>query len=121
MTSTLAVGRVLTIEDPADGSVVVEVPVAGEQEVVAAVAAARAAFPGWARTAPVERAAAVARAADAVAARADELARLTTREMGRPLADARADIEKKLLQQEAQSLQQKWLASLRSKAFIKTF
>jgi peptidyl-prolyl cis-trans isomerase SurA len=37
------------------------------------------------------------------------------------LADARADIEKKLIQQEAQNLQEKWLASLRSKAFIKTF
>jgi len=37
------------------------------------------------------------------------------------LADARADIEKKLIQQEAQSLQEKWLASLRSKAYIKTF
>jgi len=48
--TSLAVGRVLTIEDPADGSVVVEVPVAGEEEVVAAVAAARVAFPGWARS-----------------------------------------------------------------------
>jgi len=37
------------------------------------------------------------------------------------LADARPDIEKKLLQLEAQSLQEKWLTSLRSKAFIKTF
>ena len=37
------------------------------------------------------------------------------------LVDARPDIEKKLIQQEAQSLQEKWLASLRSKAFIKTF
>jgi len=37
------------------------------------------------------------------------------------LADARADIEKRLIQQEAQNLQQKWLASLRSKAYIKTF
>jgi len=37
------------------------------------------------------------------------------------LADARPDIEKKLIQQEAQSLQEKWLTSLRSKAFIKTF
>src|SRR5437588_4302145 len=37
------------------------------------------------------------------------------------LADARAHIEKKLLQLEAQSLQEKWLTSLRSKAFIKTF
>ena len=37
------------------------------------------------------------------------------------LADARPDIEKKLIQLEAQSLQERWLASLRSKAFIKTF
>src|SRR5256885_2775171 len=37
------------------------------------------------------------------------------------LADVRADVEKKLMQQEAQKLQEKWLASLRSKAFIKTF
>jgi peptidyl-prolyl cis-trans isomerase SurA len=33
----------------------------------------------------------------------------------------RADIEKILIQQEAQNLQERWLASLRSKAYIKTF
>jgi len=37
------------------------------------------------------------------------------------LADARPDIEKKLIHNEAQNLQEKWLASLRSKAYIKTF
>ena len=37
------------------------------------------------------------------------------------LADARPDIEKKLVHEEAQKLQEKWLASLRSKAYIKTF
>ena len=37
------------------------------------------------------------------------------------LADARPEIEKKLIQMEAQHLQEKWLASLRSKAYIKTF
>jgi peptidyl-prolyl cis-trans isomerase C len=37
------------------------------------------------------------------------------------LEQARPDIEKKLVQMEAQSLQEKWLASLRSKAYIKTF
>ncbi|MEP7014486.1 MAG: peptidyl-prolyl cis-trans isomerase [Verrucomicrobiota bacterium] len=37
------------------------------------------------------------------------------------LADVRPDIEKKLIQIEAQSLQERWLASLRSKAYIKTF
>lgn len=39
----------------------------------------------------------------------------------RSLAEMRPEIEKKLIQQEAQSLQERWIASLRSKAFIKTF
>jgi peptidyl-prolyl cis-trans isomerase SurA len=37
------------------------------------------------------------------------------------LAQVRDEIEKRLLQQEAQELQERWLASLRSKAYIKTF
>jgi len=37
------------------------------------------------------------------------------------LAEARSDIEKKLIQQQAQDLQERWLASLRAKAFIRTF
>jgi peptidyl-prolyl cis-trans isomerase SurA len=39
----------------------------------------------------------------------------------RSLEQARADIEKKLVHEEAQKLQEKWLASLRAKAYIKTF
>ena len=39
----------------------------------------------------------------------------------RSMAEAREEIEKKLLQQEAQELQERWIASLRSKAFIRTF
>ncbi|TML23520.1 MAG: aldehyde dehydrogenase [Actinobacteria bacterium] len=93
VTSVLTVGRVIEIDDPADGSRVLSVPMAEEAQIIAAVAAARAALPGWAATAPAERAAAVARAADAVAARADDLARQTTREMGKPLADARGGVD----------------------------
>jgi parvulin-like peptidyl-prolyl isomerase len=37
------------------------------------------------------------------------------------LNEVRADIEKKLVQQEAQELQERWLAGLRQKAYIKTF
>jgi peptidyl-prolyl cis-trans isomerase SurA len=37
------------------------------------------------------------------------------------LAQVRADVEKKLLQDEAQRLQENWLASLRQKATIRTF
>ncbi len=39
----------------------------------------------------------------------------------RSLAEARSDIEKKLLQVEAQGIQERWIASLRAKAYIKTF
>jgi peptidyl-prolyl cis-trans isomerase SurA len=37
------------------------------------------------------------------------------------LAEARSDIEKRLLQEEAQGIQERWIASLRAKAYIKTF
>jgi peptidyl-prolyl cis-trans isomerase SurA len=37
------------------------------------------------------------------------------------LAEARADIEKKLLQDEAQQIQERWIAGLRKKAYIRTF
>ena len=39
----------------------------------------------------------------------------------RSLAEARGDIEKKLIQDEAQQIQERWIASLRQKAYIKTF
>jgi peptidyl-prolyl cis-trans isomerase SurA len=39
----------------------------------------------------------------------------------RSLEQARTDIEKKLMHDEAQRLQERWIASLRSKAYIKTF
>jgi parvulin-like peptidyl-prolyl isomerase len=37
------------------------------------------------------------------------------------LTEVRSDIEKKLVQEEAQQIQERWLASLREKAYIKTF
>ena len=37
------------------------------------------------------------------------------------LAEVRSDIEKKLVEEEAQQIQERWLASLREKAYIKTF
>jgi peptidyl-prolyl cis-trans isomerase SurA len=37
------------------------------------------------------------------------------------LAEARADIEKKLIQDEAQQIQERWVAGLRKKAYIRTF
>ncbi len=39
----------------------------------------------------------------------------------RPLKDVRSEIEARLRQEQAQKLQEHWIASLRSKAYIKTF
>jgi parvulin-like peptidyl-prolyl isomerase len=49
--------------------------------------------------------------------------RVDEREGGltKPLAEVRVDIERKLRQEEAQRLQERWLASLRQKAYIKKF
>ena len=69
-----------------------EVPRAGVDEVDAAVASARAAFPGWRAVAPADRASLIARIADAVAERAEELAVLEARNAGKPITDARGEI-----------------------------
>ena len=85
--------RTLTINDPADGSLVGELPLSSPGEVRAAVEAAAKAATDWARTSPAERAAMVTAAADRVAAAADDLGLLTTREMGKPVGDARGGVD----------------------------
>jgi acyl-CoA reductase-like NAD-dependent aldehyde dehydrogenase len=79
--------------DPADDSLVGRVPVASGPAIIDAVRAARRAAPAWARTSPASRAAALHAVADAVEDQTDELAWLTTREMGKPLSDARGGVE----------------------------
>ncbi|WP_433392567.1 aldehyde dehydrogenase family protein [Micromonospora sp. KLBMP9576] len=86
-------GGELVVRDPADGSPVSSAPVATADEVGKAVEAARGVAAQWAATAPADRAAALHRAADAVAAAVDDLARATTAEMGKPLPDARGGVE----------------------------
>ncbi len=85
-------GRVVEVDDPADGTPVTKVVAATRTEVTAAVAAARAALPAWSAIAPAQRAEVVARAAEAVAEHAADLAHLTTREMGRPERESRAGV-----------------------------
>ncbi len=56
----------------------------------AAVEAARAAFPGWARTTPQQRHDVLRRASDEIFARQEELGRLLAREEGKPCPKPRA-------------------------------
>ena len=83
----------LQILEPATEQVMAEVPRAGAEEVDAAVAAAKAAFPGWRAMAPGERAALLHRLADLLAERGEDLARLEARNAGKPIADARGEME----------------------------
>ena len=79
------------ILDPATGSVIAEVPEASEQQIVAAVEGAHAAFPAWARVVPRDRAAMLLKLADRVEAEGQEFASLESRNCGKPLAAALND------------------------------
>ncbi|GAT66667.1 succinate-semialdehyde dehydrogenase [Planomonospora sphaerica] len=83
----------IAVDDPATGERVGACPRGCAEDVETAVRSARAAAPGWARVAPAERGALLRRAAARVREHADELARLVTAEMGKPLADARGGVE----------------------------
>ena len=63
-------------------------------EALAAAKAARAAFLEWRRTSFAERSGIIHKAADILRARKDEFARLMTDEMGKTLAEGRAEVEK---------------------------
>ncbi|MEU6407686.1 aldehyde dehydrogenase family protein [Microbispora sp. NPDC046933] len=81
-----------TVADPATGEPVGDFPAGCAEDVERAVGSARRAQPGWARTAPAERAACLHRMADRIEARAGELAELVTREMGKPIGDSRGGV-----------------------------
>jgi acyl-CoA reductase-like NAD-dependent aldehyde dehydrogenase len=83
----------LEVVDPATGEVLGDIPAADLDAAGRAVGQAVAAAPAWAATSPAERAAAVHRLADVLAAHADELAELQTREGGKPLGDSRGGVE----------------------------
>ncbi|MFC7241753.1 aldehyde dehydrogenase family protein [Catellatospora aurea] len=82
-------GETIPVTNPATGEIVAEAPAGTSALVDQAVAAARAAFPGWAATDPAERAAAVRRIGEGLQARAEEIAVTITAEMGSPIALSR--------------------------------
>ena len=77
---------------PIDGAVLGEISRGGAAEVDAAVAAARAAFPGWARLGPKGRGEILHRIADLVEARVEEFAQLETRDNGSLLRSHRRGV-----------------------------
>ncbi len=82
----------ISVVEPATEQVMAELPRAGVEEVDAAVAAARAAFPAWRAVTPGDRATLMRRIADGVEARLEEIATLEARNAGKPISDARGEI-----------------------------
>lgn len=87
-TAPRAVGTI-SVENPATGQVVAEVPDCGGADVRHAVDLARSALPDWSTTSPAERIAALSALRDALTKHQAELAGTVTREMGSPITFSR--------------------------------
>ena len=80
--------------NPADTSDVIgRFPLSGREDVERAVASARRGFEAWRRTPAPARGDVLRRVGDLLASRKDEIADLMTREMGKPLAETRGDVQ----------------------------
>ncbi len=82
------------VVDPSTGEAGAELPWHDPVEIDRAIGAAHATFSAWSARSLADRAATVAALAPILRRRADELAELMAREMGKPLAAGRAEIEK---------------------------
>ncbi len=85
-------GGRLSVEDPATGEALVEVADAQVDDALAALAAAAEAQAAWAAHPPRERGEILRRAYEAIVAQTEDLALLMTLEMGKALAESRAEI-----------------------------
>jgi aminobutyraldehyde dehydrogenase len=77
---------------PATGEVIAEVPRCAEVNVDKAVEAASRAFEWWFETTPAERAELLHRLADVLQELAEELARLESKDVGKPITSARGEL-----------------------------
>ncbi len=80
-----AAGEVLLVEDPAHRKPVAEIPRGRAEDVDRAVKSAAQAFPAWSRVAPRERGRLIAKIADALESKVEDLARTLALETGNAL------------------------------------
>lgn len=85
-------GETIQVTDPATGEVVGSVPACGAAETRRAIEAAQAAQPAWAARSAKERAVVLRRWFELMLAHQDDLARIMTREQGKPLAQSGMEI-----------------------------
>lgn len=86
-------GRTLPVTDPATDELLAEVPWGGAPEAEAAVTAAWKAWPAWRERPAADRGDKLREMARRMRERKEDLAQLLTAEQGKPLAEARGEIE----------------------------
>ena len=82
----------ITVLNPATEEPITELPSPTAEDTDAAVARAKAAFPGWRAVAPADRARLLRRVATLVEEHHEELARIESANVGKPIAGARAEV-----------------------------
>ena len=87
-----AAGRTFAVQDPSTGAALCEVADAGPADGLRALGAAADAQPAWARYPPRERGEILRTSWELLTARVDHFAMLITLEMGKPLAESRAEV-----------------------------
>jgi succinate-semialdehyde dehydrogenase/glutarate-semialdehyde dehydrogenase len=91
--TTSLTGETFTADSPATGEAIGEVAKGGRDDAKLAIGAANRAADGWARMTAFERAAAMHRIADEVEKRRDELTHTLTLDQGKPVVEARDEVE----------------------------
>jgi malonate-semialdehyde dehydrogenase (acetylating) / methylmalonate-semialdehyde dehydrogenase len=89
-------GRQQDVFNPATGEVSAQVVLGSQEEVNAAVAAAQAAAPAWADTAPLKRARVLSRFKELIEKHHNDLAAAITREHGKVFSDAKGEVTRGL-------------------------
>jgi len=82
----------VTVLNPATEQPIAELDEAGVEETDAAVARAKAAYPGWLAVGPADRARLLRRLATLVEEHAEELAQIESENVGKPIAGARGEV-----------------------------
>ncbi len=85
-------GKTRPVLNPATGETIAEVPEGTVEDAHAALEAAQRAQPAWEALTGVQRAAHIKRIVELVSQNSEQLARLITREQGKPLTESRGEV-----------------------------
>ena len=86
-------GKTLSVEDPSTRAVIASVPHSGKEDINAAVAAARVAFPSWSSTTPGERSLALLKLADALESKKRSFSVAESQNAGKPISAVGVEVD----------------------------